>query len=122
MKPGATALTRIPRGEQLGGEHLREGGDGFLRRGAGAETGRDLVVGDSHLASFERLHDRAVAAFRAGGADARQAEQNWAVFGLGVVRRLAAAGDAPAEPPFALFPGTLLRGLPRHDEERRPRG
>lgn len=75
-----------------------------------------------HLASFERLHDGAVAAFRAGGADTRQAEQNWSVFGLGVVRWLAAAGDDPAEPPFALYLGTLLRGLPRHDEERRPRG
>ncbi|WP_329156519.1 TetR family transcriptional regulator [Streptomyces anulatus] len=73
-----------------------------------------------HLASFERLHAGAVAAFRAGGANAQQAEQNWSVFGLGVVRWLAAAGNDPAEPPFALYLGTLLRGLPRHDEGRDP--
>ena len=34
----------------------------------------------------------------------------------------ASAGNDPAEPPFALYLGTLLRGLPRHDEGRRPHG
>ncbi|MFD4024764.1 TetR/AcrR family transcriptional regulator [Streptomyces sp. NPDC058576] len=73
-----------------------------------------------HPASFGRLRDRAVAAFRAGGADEQRAEQDWAVFGLGVVRWLAAAGSAPAEPPFDLYLDTLLRGLTRDDEDRSP--
>ncbi|WP_432005305.1 TetR/AcrR family transcriptional regulator [Streptomyces parvus] len=64
-----------------------------------------------HPESFGRLRGRAVAAFRAGGADARQAEQNWTVFGHGVVRWLAAAGSHPAEPPFGRYLDTLLRGL-----------
>ncbi|MFB8138714.1 TetR/AcrR family transcriptional regulator [Streptomyces parvus] len=64
-----------------------------------------------HPESFGRLRDRAVAAFRAGGADVRQAEENWTVFGLGVVRWLAAAGNAPEEPPFGRYLDTLLRGL-----------
>ncbi|MFJ6442969.1 TetR/AcrR family transcriptional regulator [Streptomyces sp. NPDC091649] len=71
-----------------------------------------------HPASFERLRQKAIAAFRAGGADAEQAELNWNLFGLGVVRWLAAAGDAPEEPPFGLYLDTLLRGLPRHGDER----
>lgn len=65
-----------------------------------------------HLESFGRLHDRAVAAFLAGGAGEEQAERNWAVFGLGVVRWLGAAGDGPEEPPFGFYVDTLLRGLP----------
>ncbi|MEU7327907.1 TetR/AcrR family transcriptional regulator [Streptomyces parvus] len=73
-----------------------------------------------HPESFGRLRGRAVAAFRAGGADARQAEQNWTVFGHGVVRWLAAAGSAPTEPPFGRYLDTLLRGLPRQGEERPP--
>ncbi|MFE7136230.1 TetR/AcrR family transcriptional regulator [Streptomyces sp. NPDC057644] len=73
-----------------------------------------------HPASFERLRDRAVAAFRAGGADEQRAERNWAVFGLGVVRWLAAEGSAPEEPPFGRYLDTLLRGLPRDDEDRSP--
>ncbi|MYX05087.1 MULTISPECIES: TetR/AcrR family transcriptional regulator [unclassified Streptomyces] len=73
-----------------------------------------------HPESFGRLRGRAVAAFRAGGADARQAEQNWTVFGHGVVRWLAAAGSHPAEPPFGRYLDTLLRGLPHHAEERPP--
>ncbi|MFH9667620.1 TetR/AcrR family transcriptional regulator [Streptomyces globisporus] len=75
-----------------------------------------------HPESFGRLRGGAVAAFRAGGADAQQAEQNWTVFGHGVVRWLAAAGSAPAEPPFGRYLDTLLRGLPRHDEDRPPSG
>ncbi|WP_408990991.1 TetR/AcrR family transcriptional regulator [Streptomyces sp. 1268] len=73
-----------------------------------------------HPESFGRLRGRAVAAFRAGGADARQAEQHWTVFGHGVVRWLAAAGSAPAEPPFGRYLDTLLRGLRCQDEDGRP--
>ncbi|MFE2974275.1 TetR/AcrR family transcriptional regulator [Streptomyces sp. NPDC059258] len=73
-----------------------------------------------HPASFERLRDRAVAAFRAGGADEQRAEQNWAVFGLGVVRWLAAEGSAPEEPPFGRYLDTLLHGLVHQDGDHRP--
>ncbi|MGW1296608.1 TetR/AcrR family transcriptional regulator [Streptomyces sp. NPDC002533] len=73
-----------------------------------------------HLASFGRLRDKAVAAFRAGGADVQQAEESWALFGLGVVRWLAATGNAPEEPPFARYLDTLLRGLACQDGERGP--
>ncbi|ROV70398.1 TetR/AcrR family transcriptional regulator [Streptomyces globisporus] len=73
-----------------------------------------------HPQSFGRLRGRAIAAFRAGGADAQQAEQNWTVFGHGVVRWLAAAGSAPAEPPFGRYLGTLLRGLLQQDGGQRP--
>lgn len=64
-----------------------------------------------HPESFGRLRDKAVAAFRAGGADAEQAERNWTIFGLGVVRWLGAASDDPEEPPFDFYVDTLLRGL-----------
>lgn len=70
-----------------------------------------------HSDSFGHLRERAVAAFQAGGAGPELAEQNWTVFGLGVVRWLGAAGDDPGEPPFGLYLDTLLRGLPRHDED-----
>ncbi|MFD4593932.1 TetR/AcrR family transcriptional regulator [Streptomyces rubiginosohelvolus] len=73
-----------------------------------------------HPESFGRLRDRAVATFRAGGADAGQAEENWTVFGLGVVRWLAAAGSAPEEPPFGRYLDTLLRGLLHQDGDQRP--
>ncbi|MFF9080170.1 TetR/AcrR family transcriptional regulator [Streptomyces rubiginosohelvolus] len=73
-----------------------------------------------HPESFGRLRGRAIAAFRAGGADAQQAEENWTVFGLGVVRWLAAAGNAPEEPPFDRYLDTLLRGLLHQDGDRRP--
>ncbi|MGW6578169.1 TetR/AcrR family transcriptional regulator [Streptomyces globisporus] len=73
-----------------------------------------------HPQSFGRLRGRAIAAFRAGGADAQQAEQNWTVFGHGVVRWLAAAGSATAEPPFGRYLGTLLRGLLQQDGGQRP--
>ncbi|MFJ6516217.1 TetR/AcrR family transcriptional regulator [Streptomyces sp. NPDC091406] len=73
-----------------------------------------------HPASFERLRDKAVAAFRAGGADPGQAERHWTVFGLGVVRWLAAEGSAPEEPPFVRYLDTLLRGLLPHDADRHP--
>ncbi|WP_405413287.1 TetR/AcrR family transcriptional regulator [Streptomyces rubiginosohelvolus] len=73
-----------------------------------------------HPESFGRLRGRAIAAFRAGGADAQQAEENWTVFGLGVVRWLAAAGNAPEEPPFGRYLDTLLRGLLHQDGDQRP--
>ncbi|MFF3972479.1 TetR/AcrR family transcriptional regulator [Streptomyces rubiginosohelvolus] len=73
-----------------------------------------------HPESFGRLRGRAIAAFRAGGADAQQAEENWTVFGLGVVRWLASAGSAPEEPPFGRYLDTLLRGLVHLDGDRRP--
>ncbi|GGP51315.1 TetR/AcrR family transcriptional regulator [Streptomyces sindenensis] len=73
-----------------------------------------------HPESFGRLRDRAVAAFRAGGADVRQAEENWALFGLGVVRWLAATGNAPKEPPFARYLDLLLRGLACRDGDHGP--
>ncbi|MFE6913294.1 TetR/AcrR family transcriptional regulator [Streptomyces rubiginosohelvolus] len=73
-----------------------------------------------HPASFGRLRGQAIAAFRAGGADAQQAEENWTVFGLGVVRWLAATGSAPEEPPFGRYLDTLLRGLLRQGGDQRP--
>ncbi|MFF4324053.1 TetR/AcrR family transcriptional regulator [Streptomyces sp. NPDC001568] len=73
-----------------------------------------------HAGSFGRLRDGAVAAFRAGGAGPHLAEQNWILFGFGVVRWLGAAGGGPEEPAFGLYLDTLLRGLPRHGDLPRP--
>ncbi|MFI7344143.1 TetR/AcrR family transcriptional regulator [Streptomyces sp. NPDC050085] len=65
-----------------------------------------------HAESFARLRGRAIAAFRAAGADEERAEASWDVFGPGVVRWLAAAGEGPDEPAFEVYVDTLLRGLP----------
>ncbi|MFD6278590.1 TetR/AcrR family transcriptional regulator [Streptomyces sp. NPDC060209] len=70
-----------------------------------------------HAESFGRLRDKVMAAFRAAGADAEQAEQSWYVFGLGVAQWLGAAGGGhqglgSAAPRFDLFLDVLLRGLP----------
>ncbi|WP_372347613.1 TetR/AcrR family transcriptional regulator [Streptomyces sp. KL116D] len=69
-----------------------------------------------HPESFGRLRDAVVAAFRAAGADPREAERSWYVFGFGVVRWLGAADGDPAGdaagPRFDLYLETLLRGLP----------
>lgn len=67
-------------------------------------------------ASFTRLREQVIDAFRAAGSPPESAEQSWYIFGIGVVQWLGAiqAGHdlGPTAPRFDLYLDVLLRGLP----------
>ncbi|MGI5460159.1 TetR/AcrR family transcriptional regulator [Streptomyces sp. CA-249302] len=78
-----------------------------------------------NAASFGRLRDRVVGAFRVAGCTEAVAEQSWTIFGLGVVQwvgTVESAGELHGlAPRFDLFLDVLLRGLPARPSPRYPR-
>ncbi|MCI3277961.1 TetR/AcrR family transcriptional regulator [Streptomyces cylindrosporus] len=78
-----------------------------------------------NAASFARLRDRVVGAFRVAGCDETAAEQSWTVYGLSVVQWVGAVESAGElhglAPRFDLFLDVLLRGLPVRPSPGRPR-